>query len=348
MPLVLETSEGPSSWSSDKRQWTSHIFNDGDKLSDCLNIALVNNMPDAAIEDTEEQFCKLLAAAADCIPINLRLYSLPHIPRGERAQRHLTKFYKSTMELLNERVDGVIITGTEPHQANLRDEPYWEALVSLFGWAEENSASAVLSCLAAHAGVLHSDGIVRNPLKDKCFGVFGHRRVSDHPLTKGFNQSWHISHSRWNEVRAGELTACGYRVLTESTCAGVDLFVKEKKKSLFVHFQGHPEYLTDTLFKEYRRDVKRFLRHERDKYPLFPAGYFNNSSRALFDAFRERAILERREEIMETFPVPTLIASLESSWGASSVEVYHNWLEYLTSHHVAAAVSKPLTKASHS
>jgi homoserine O-succinyltransferase len=137
-------------------------------------------------------------------------------------------------------------------------------------------------------------------------------------------------------------------VLTESAGAGVDLFVKNKKKSLFVHFQGHPEYLTDTLFKEYRRDVKRFLRRERDKYPLLPEGYFDNSSRALFDAFRERAILERREEMMERFPVPTIIQNLENSWGASSVGVYGNWLEYLTSRRVAVAVSRPLTKASYS
>ena len=51
-----------------------------------------------------------------------------------------------------------------------------------------------------------------------------------------------IPHSRWNEVRADALTACGYEVLTQSAEAGVDLFVKKKKDSLFVHFQGHPEY----------------------------------------------------------------------------------------------------------
>jgi hypothetical protein len=34
-----------------------------------------------------------------------------------------------------------------------------------------------------------------------------------------------------------ELTAWGYRVLTQSSEGGVDSFVKNKKRSLFVHFQ---------------------------------------------------------------------------------------------------------------
>jgi len=44
-------------------------------------------------------------------------------------------------------------------------------------------------------------------------------------------------HSRWNEVREDALTACGYTVLIKSPQAGVDIFVKQKRKSLFVHFQ---------------------------------------------------------------------------------------------------------------
>ena len=36
-------------------------------------------------------------------------------------------------------------------------------------------------------------------------------------------------------------------MLTQSADGGVDLFVKKKKRSLFVHFQGHPEYGAQTL-----------------------------------------------------------------------------------------------------
>ena len=77
------------------------------------------------------------------------------------------------------------MTGTEPRQPNLRNEPYWSALANVLDWAESNTTSTVLSCLAAHAGVLHSDGIERCPLNDKQFGVFDFAKAANHPLTDG-------------------------------------------------------------------------------------------------------------------------------------------------------------------
>ena len=113
-------------------------------------------------------------------------------------------------------------------------------MTQVLDWAERNTASAVLSCLAAHAGVLHSDGIPRHRLADKQFGVFDYKKVANHALTHGVSDTCRFP------IRAG--TKCakmrwlpGYKVLTRSADAGVDLFVKEKKDSLFVHFQGHPE-----------------------------------------------------------------------------------------------------------
>jgi len=49
-----------------------------------LNIALINNMPDAALEDTELQFFDLLDEASGDLPIYLKLYSLTGIPRTDR------------------------------------------------------------------------------------------------------------------------------------------------------------------------------------------------------------------------------------------------------------------------
>src|SRR5260370_17767804 len=96
-------------------------------------------------------------------------------------------------------------------------------------------------------------------------------------------------HARWNEVREEALTSCGYSVLTKSAEAGVNLFVKKKKKSLFVHFQGHPEYASGTLWKEYRRDVRRFLRRERPPYPKMPHGYFSPPAPKILDEYQTKA-----------------------------------------------------------
>src|SRR5271167_1152726 len=139
---------------------------------DPLRIALVNNMPDSALEDTENQFVELLSAASSEIQIELTFFSIPTVPRGERAQERLKEYYSSLPMLLCSRFDGVIITGTEPRQPDLRKEPYWNELAAVLDWAEQFSHSAILSCLCAHAGVLHSDGILRRRLEEKQFGVF--------------------------------------------------------------------------------------------------------------------------------------------------------------------------------
>jgi homoserine O-succinyltransferase len=79
-----------------------------------------------------------------------------------------------------------------------------------------------------------------------------------------------IPHSRWNDVYEGSLVESGYRILTKSAKIGVDCFVKRHSKSLFVYFQGHPEYEAQTLLGEYRRDIGRFLRREAENYPAMP------------------------------------------------------------------------------
>src|SRR5438876_1134359 len=241
-------------------------FEAGKKCFNALRLfkRMVNNMPDPALEDSEQQFFELLDFAAGDIPVSLRLYSLPGIPRGDRGQERLRSLYHDVHDLLHRQFDACIITGTEPHHPNLREEPYWATLADVLDWAERSTISTVLSCLAAHASVLHSDGIERHKLSDKQFGVFEFRRVRDHGLMSGMADRVRIPHSHWNEVREDALTTCGYVVLTKSAEAGVDSFVKKKKESLFVHFQGHPVYSARTLLKEYRRDIRRLLKMERE------------------------------------------------------------------------------------
>ncbi len=342
MALIMDRSRTPTHWA--ERKSSRPVASSYATATKCVELAFINNMPDAALEDTESQFFGLLNAAAESIPVHLRLYSLPHIPRSERAQQHLNNFYFGTDDLLSSRFDAVIMTGTEPHQPNLRNEPYWGALVQVLDWAENNSVSTVLSCLAAHAGVLHSDGIERHQLGDKQFGVFDERKVTDHTLISRTSDLVPFPHSRWNEVREDALTSCGYTVLTKSAEAGVNLFVKKKKRSLFVHFQGHPEYGAETLFKEYRRDVKRFLRGERETYPSMPQGYFDPATIELLTRFREKAILHRGEEPPADFPEFVSADTLESRWRSSATRVYGNWLQFVVSRKANAAAFAALAR----
>jgi homoserine O-succinyltransferase len=329
MPLLVTGDRVPPRWAEKNSASLSGNTFSGD-TPEGLRIALINNMPDSALEDTELQFCELLDSAAGDTEVRLHLFSLPDLSRGDRGKQHISNFYASTNDLRGARLDGAIITGTEPIQPDLRDEPYWKTLTGVMDWAAENTSSTVLSCLAAHAGALHNDGIRRNRLADKQFGVFSHQQANQHELTSGLTATVKIPHSRWNELRESDLAAAGYIVLTKAPDAGVDLFVKKFGRSLFVHFQGHPEYKSLTLLKEFRRDVRRYLNKERETYPTQPAGYFDASVAPALEAFRTKAMRERDGELMSEFPEAALSASLEHSWKPSASGIYRNWLKYLT------------------
>jgi homoserine O-succinyltransferase len=187
-----------------------------------------------------------------------------------------------------------------------------------------------LSCLAAHAAVSHSDGIERQPLVDKQFGVFDFATSTRHLLTDD-SGSIRFPHSRWNGLPADALKSAGYSILTQSPDAGVDSFIKMKRDSLFVHFQGHPEYETETLLKEYRRDIRRFLRFERETYPAMPHGYFGRTAIAAFDKFELKARLNRTEDSMSEFPAGSEIGEIPRSWKSSSISIYRSWLNYIAS-----------------
>src|SRR3972149_1837070 len=138
----------------------------------CVDIGLINNMPDSALEATERQFLALLDAAAEGIVVRLSLYALPDVPRTDLGRHYLSRRYARSDELWNRQLDGLIVTGTEPHAPNLMHEPYWGSLTEVLEWADRSTHSTVWSCLAAHAAVLRFDGIGRQALPAKRFGLF--------------------------------------------------------------------------------------------------------------------------------------------------------------------------------
>jgi homoserine O-succinyltransferase/O-acetyltransferase len=305
---------------------TPTAFRESDPGS--LTIGLVNNMPDAALQATERQFAALLGAAADDLAVRVRLFALPEVPRTEWGYQYVRRFYAGLDDLWDSRLDGLIVTGTEPRSADLKAEPYWGSLTRVLDWAERNTHSAVWSCLATHAALLHLDGIDRRPLGDKRFGVFDCARVTDHPLLAGAPPSLRMPHSRWNDIPEDALASSGYRVLTRSPEAGVDAFVKEGR-SLFVFFQGHPEYDAHTLMLEYRRDIKRFLLRERDTYPTMPRGYFDGATVEALTALHARALADRREETLSDFPTALATGTVTNTWHATATHIYGNWLRYM-------------------
>jgi homoserine O-succinyltransferase/O-acetyltransferase len=308
-----------------------------------LVIGLVNNMPDAALPATERQFRELLAAAAGDIPVHLRLFALPDLPRSPAGRAHVERHYDDIGELWGSRLDGLFVTGTEPRAASLADEPYWDSLTRLVDWADGHVGSAIWSCLAAHLTVRHLDGIARRPMSRKLVGLFECAQAGEHEILSGVPARWHVPHSRHNGLPAAALRSCGYRLLSWSEAAGADMFAAERD-SLFLFLQGHPEYDPLALYREYRRDAARFFAGERQTYPEMPRGYFDADAETAFAAFRERAVTARDPGLLAAFPA-IAEATLRHSWREPALRLYANWLAYLARHQVIGKRTAPALEA---
>jgi homoserine O-succinyltransferase len=303
-------------------------FGDGRSADAALTIGLVNNMPDSALQATERQFMRLLTAAAGNRRVRIHCFSLPSVNRSKSAQWRIGQEYNDIAELGRLRIDGLIVTGAEPNAATLQQEPFWQDLTDIIDWAKTNTRSTIWSCLAAHAAVLHLDGIERRRLDQKCSGIYDCAIASDSWLTADVSSPLKISHSRLNELRESDLAAAGYQTLTRSREAGVDIFAKQLR-SQFIFFQGHPEYEALSLQREYLRDITRYLAGERDFYPAHPVGYFDAATEKRLAHFQKRAIAERTLPL--SVELPHLALRQDIAAGAAAAVIFRNWLGYLSS-----------------
>jgi homoserine O-succinyltransferase len=268
----------------------------------------------------------LLKAGAGNRRIQFYCFSLPSVTRSQTARWHIDKEYTDIAELGRMQLDGLIVTGAEPNAANLPEETFWQELTEIIDWAKTNTRSTIWSCLAAHAAVLHLDGIGRKRLDTKCSGVYDCAKAADHWLTEDMPSPLRISHSRLNELRESELAERGYQLLTRSPQAGVDIFAKQLR-SHFIFFQGHPEYEPLSLQREYLRDITRFLARERDGYPAYPTGYFDVATEKRLDGFEQLARIERKLPLSVELPRLALRHDIEA--GAGPAAIFRNWLGYL-------------------
>lgn len=291
---------------------------------DVLEVALVNNMPDQALAATQAQFARLVRAGAEGREIRWRCYWLPGLERGDVARRYLERNHEDIEALYRRGADALIVTGCEPRAARLDHEPYWPQMQTLVDWARLNTHSTIWSCLAAHAATLHLSGIERRRMPKKISGVYSFHSTGEHWNAEEGRSARLTPHSRYNGLSRDELERKGFHIAAYSDEIGVDMYWREEP-SLFVFLQGHPEYDADTLMKEYRRDVLRYLSGERRDYPEQPENYFRAETRARLEKLRERVIagaqgVEREmTELMST-------ASMEAAWAEDTTRFFRDWL----------------------
>ncbi len=286
-----------------------------------LVIGLVNNMGVSAMVPTQAQFAGLLRATGR--PARLVCFTMR--PPQDRPYDHLP-----LDALADFGVDAIIVTGMELTTSNLRDEWLWPRFTRLYDWCEQKSVPAIWSCLAAHAAVLHRDGIARQPLGTKLSGVFDCQRNDlPHRLTKGLSAHWQCPHSRYNGLSSEALLARGYTVLSGSDAVGVDIFTHSANSASF-YFQGHPEYQTLTLLKEFLRDLRRYVTGESNICPAVPVSYLDTPAEEEFMVLREWALAG--QDVMPGAHSRALCATIRQNWTDAATQLYANWLDIVTDH----------------
>ena len=289
-----------------------------------LHIGFLNMMPDAALTATERQFISLVGASNQIAQFYIYPFSIAELNRGDEASDHVARHYFDFTDLQEQGLDALIITGANVANPALDQEPFWEPLLKVARWAEDNVASMLCSCLATHALVKHFHGIERRRLPAKQWGVYGHSiRQPHHPLMRDINTRFDAPHSRYNEVAREPLEEAGVKVLVESEEAGVHMAVSPDGFRT-VYFQGHPEYDANSLLKEYKREVNRYLLGEREQWPRFPENYFSPEAKHIAEAWRERAVNQPGQH--HDFPEDEIERYVDNTWRDTGKAIVNNWL----------------------
>jgi len=301
-----------------------------------LHVGLLNMMPDAALAATERQFFRLIGQSNQIAQFYVHPFTLSGLERGPEAGAHIARFYEPFEKVREEGLDALIITGANVSGPELADEPFWQPLIEVVDWAYENVCSTLCSCLATHAVMQFRYQQRRRRLPQKRWGVFTHRVLArTHPLVGNVNTLFDVPHSRFNDVSREQFESAGLCVLAGSDEAGVHLAVSpDGFRQVF--FQGHPEYDTVSLLKEYKREVRRFAVGARPDYPPFPENYFGVQAGAILDEHRAHvlAALGQGCEIPE-FPEELILQGLHNTWHDTAEGVLGNWmgLVYKVTHH---------------
>lgn len=227
-----------------------------------LRIAIMNLMPTKIV--TETQLMRLIGNTP--IQIDVVLLHPETYSSRNTSTEHLQAFYRNFSEVRHEKFDGLIITGAPVEHLDFEAVDYWDELVDVMNWSLHNVFSTLHICWGAQAGLYYHHGVKKHALDKKMFGVFPHtQNRRGVKLLQGFDDEFHIPHSRHTEVRREDiLRVKELEILSESAESGVFLVQSSDGRQIFA--TGHVEYDPFTLKAEYERDLSKGLSIEVPKH----------------------------------------------------------------------------------
>jgi homoserine O-succinyltransferase len=284
-------------------------------------------MPDTAFCATERQFVGLLNAGSGCETVAVTRYAMAGVPRGERIQARIAAEYRPLEDITSDPPDLLVVTGSNPIEPRIEDEPYWSDLHGLLKWGSENVQAMLLSCLSAHAALAVFDGVERTTLPVKCSGVFAQEVNPTHPLAAGFYGSVVLPHSRLNTVPAEAMVRAGYAVALQSAEVGWSVVTKTVGQSEVVLVQAHPEYDPSSLVREYVRDMRRYAGRLRDELPCLPTDCATGPDWDALCRLHQRVVGgERNADLVAAFPFDDICVRAPWPWRGAAQRLYANLL----------------------
>lgn len=257
-----------------------------------IEIAILNLMPTK--ETTETQFMRLLSNSP--LQVNVTLIKTSTYNSTHTAKAHLTRFYKTFEEIKKCRFDGMIVTGAPVENLEFEDVAYWNELKEILEWTKTNVTSTLFICWGAQAALNYFYNIKKQPLREKCFGIFTHHRIYDdeiEPLMRGISDEFHMPHSRYTYVNAEDIKKVpDLKILAYSKRAGASIIKSVDNRQVFV--TGHMEYDRETLLQEYKRDIDKGLNIKP------PVNYFTDKG----------------------------MTRIKMNWSSTANLFYINWLNY--------------------
>ena len=253
-----------------------------------LDFAIINLMADKI--STERQLALWLGNTA--LQVNLNFVATDSYVHGVRAGRetkntpadHIRKFYSAWSDVKAQKFDGVIVTGVNALKPRVEQEDIWPEVADIMQWSETNALSSLFLCWGAKAALKYFHNIDSHKAEQKLFGLFDHRLVSDKTgILFGFPDIFPVPVSRWKSPKREDIQKCpALEIIADSDESGPNMLAEsaayEGGKLLYpkrVYILNHPEYDTETLGNEYRRDSAA-----NPAYPQ-PAHYFPKNNPAL-------------------------------------------------------------------
>ena len=256
-----------------------------------LKLLLLNLMPTKIV--TETQLLRKLSNTPIQIEIEL-LRTISHDAKNVDSE-HLESFYVTYDDIKNRFYDGMIITGAPVENLEFDHVDYWDELCRIMEWTKTNVHCTMHICWGAQAGLFYHYGIPKRSLPQKLSGIYRHVCLKPNsPIFRGFDDRFFIPHSRYTEVLEEDISAVpGLDIMAVSDKAGVFMVKSADSRQFFI--TGHPEYDSDTLALEYRRDLAAGLS------PKIPENYFPDDN-------------------PELSPIV--------NWRSAAQLMYTNWLNY--------------------